>query len=291
MRVAIGAGVICVLFAISGFVIQSHSKKTHQYISNFENVLGTSLELRVTTSSEKEVGRAEEIALAEIDRISKILSAYDQNSEFSRWLKTKDEAIVVAPELFDVLQLFDVWRERTQGALDASAETVSRVWKKAGELQHIPSETELEAAVGDVKQRHWKLDAESRTATHLTNAPLVLNSFAKSYIINKACDAVMADSNVEAIVINIGGDIVVKGNLTEPVELTDPRASTQNDASLDYLKISNRAVATSGNYRRGVKIGDHWYSHIVDPRTGQPVDHIISATVVSPVATDAGALA
>jgi thiamine biosynthesis lipoprotein len=50
-------------------------------------------------------------------------------------------------------------------------------------------------------------------------------------------------------------------------------------------------VATSGNYRRGLKIGDRFYSHIVDPRTGQPVDHILSSTVVAPDPSDAGALA
>jgi hypothetical protein len=57
------------------------------------------------------------------------------------------------------------------------------------------------------------------------------------------------------------------------------------------LLIRNRAVATSGNYRRGVEINGRWYSHIVDPRTALPVDHIISATVVAPQAADAGALA
>jgi hypothetical protein len=50
-------------------------------------------------------------------------------------------------------------------------------------------------------------------------------------------------------------------------------------------------VATSGNYRRGELINGHWYSHIVDPRTGQPSDNVISATVVANNATDAGALA
>jgi hypothetical protein len=57
------------------------------------------------------------------------------------------------------------------------------------------------------------------------------------------------------------------------------------------LILANRAVATSGNYRRGELIGGHWYSHIIDPRTGQPADDILSATVVAPNATDAGALA
>ena len=50
-------------------------------------------------------------------------------------------------------------------------------------------------------------------------------------------------------------------------------------------------MATSGNYRRGVQIGNRFYSHIVDPRSGQPVDHVISSTVVAADAAEAGALA
>ena len=57
------------------------------------------------------------------------------------------------------------------------------------------------------------------------------------------------------------------------------------------LIVRNRAVATSGDYRRGVEILGRHYSHIVDPRTGMPADEIISSTVVAPTPADAGALA
>ena len=60
---------------------------------------------------------------------------------------------------------------------------------------------------------------------------------------------------------------------------------------LAVLDISDRAVATSGNYRRGFDIGGQHYSHIVDPRTGRTAEEIIGATVVAPKAVDAGALA
>ncbi|HEY9430537.1 MAG TPA: DUF2271 domain-containing protein, partial [Blastocatellia bacterium] len=90
---------------------------------------------------------------------------------------------------------------------------------------------------------------------------------------------------------NIGGDLVVRGSLAEDVRVADPKADAENDEPLARLLIRNRAVATSGNYRRGVEINGRWYSHIVDPRTALPVDHVISATVVAPQAADAGALA
>lgn len=261
------------------------------FVSHFENVLGTSMELKVLSGSPKDASMAEAAATKEIARLQKILSAYDAHSEFSGWLKTSNDAVRVSPELYEVLGLFDQWRIASGGALDASAEVITQRWKQAAAQQRVPTEQELAAAVSEVKQTHWKLDPIAHTATHLSHAPLMLNSFAKSYIIKRAADAAMASGNVRAVVVNIGGDLVIVGDLKETVQISDPKADAENDPPIDQLALANRAVATSGNYRRGELIGGHWYSHIVDPRTGQPADAVISATVVAPGATDAGALA
>jgi thiamine biosynthesis lipoprotein len=261
------------------------------FVSHFENVLGTSMELKVLARSEEEASVAESAAIKEIGRLQRILSAYDDQSEFSQWLRTTNEAVQVSPELFEVLNLFDKWRITTGGALDASAEVITKLWKHTAALQRVPTAQELAAAVSEVRQPHWKLDPAGRTATHLSQAPLMLNSFAKSYIIKHAADAAMGSVNVKAIVVNIGGDLVIAGDLKENVLISDPKADAENDPPMDQLLLANRAVATSGNYRRGELIDGHWYSHIVDPRTGQPADGVISATVVAPGATDAGALA
>jgi len=263
----------------------------HLYVTQFENVLGTSMELKISAISEADAGIAENTVMQEISRMSKILSAYDPNSEFSAWFNTLGQPVHVSKELFDVLHLFDQWRMRTSGALDASAQVISKIWKEAAKQQRIPANEELAAAVAEVQQLHWNLDAAAQTATHLSHAPLMLNSFVKSYIIKEAVSAAMRDGKLNAIVLNIGGDIIISGNLDETVRVSDPRADAENEAPLDQVIISNKAVATSGNYRRGEMINGHWYSHIVDPRTGLPADNIISATVVAPNATDAGALA
>jgi FAD:protein FMN transferase len=96
---------------------------------------------------------------------------------------------------------------------------------------------------------------------------------------------------VSAIVLNIGGDIVIRGKHTEQVQISDPMADAENDAPISIVSISNKAIATSGNYRRGELINGKWYSHIVDPRTGIPAGNVISSTVITRNATDAGALA
>ena len=249
------------------------------------------MEIKIKSTSEKQASVAEAAAMKEIDRLSSILSGYDINSEFSKWLKTINRAEKVSPELFEVLNLFDQWKDRSGGALDASAQVINKLWKEAAAKQKLPTEDEIKNAVAQVQSKHWVLDAASQTATHLNNAPLILNSFAKSYIIKHAADAAMAVEEVNAAIVNIGGDIVVAGNRKETVQVSDPKADAENDAPLDKLLISNKAIATSGNYRRGEQINGKWYSHIIDPRTGLPAGDIISATVVAPNATDAGALA
>ncbi|MFN0122569.1 MAG: DUF2271 domain-containing protein [Blastocatellia bacterium] len=256
-----------------------------------ENVLGTSLELKFMAASLPEAEKAEAAALAEIDRQAKILSAYDLSSEFSRWMRNGGQPMRVSSDLFTVLSLFDQWRARSGGALDAAAETIGRVWKNAAAQGHLPARTDIARAVAAAQQQHWTLDAATQTVTRLSDAPLALNSFAKSYIVSRATEAALRAAGVSAAVVNIGGDLVARGAMTETVGIADPQSGAENADPLARLLIRDRAVATSGNYRRGVEINGRWYSHIVDPRTGQPVDHVISATVVAPQATDAGALA
>jgi thiamine biosynthesis lipoprotein len=282
---------ILVLISVAGTSSMGLPPSSKLFVSHFENVLGTSMELKVLAGSAKDASAAESAATKEIARLQKILSAYDDQSEFSAWLKTSNQPIRVSPELFEVLGLFDQWRITTIGALDASAEVITKLWKQAAARQQVPTVQELAAAVAQVKETHWQLDPVAHTATHLSHAPLMLNSFAKSYIIKHAADAALASGGVRAVVVNIGGDLVILGDIKETVQISDPKADAENDPPMDQLALANRAVATSGNYRRGELIGGHWYSHIVDPRTGQPADAVISATVVASSATDAGALA
>src|ERR1700694_1578676 len=261
------------------------------YVFHYENVLGTTLELKIFASSPAQSEQAERAVLAEIDREAHILSSWDPDSEFSRWFRTMDQPVHISPELFQVLSLFDEWRGRTHGALDASAETITRVWKHAAAEKRLPSEAELCAAVANVRRVHWKLDPVQRTATHTSNVPLALNSFVKSYIAGRAADAALGASGARAAVVNIGGDLVVRGEWSASVNVCGPKSDTGNGVPIACLVVRNRAVATSGDYRRGVEILGRHYSHIVDPRTGMPADEIISSTVVAPTPADAGAVA
>jgi thiamine biosynthesis lipoprotein ApbE len=229
--------------------------------------------------------------MAEIQRLNAILSGYDAASEFSRWAATRGQGVRVSSELMEVLNLWNSWQTRSGGVLSPSAEAIVRVWKSAETAGRMPADADLQAAAAAAREAQWRLDPKSGLATRVSDAPLMLNSFTKSYIVERAAAAALRVPGVHGVVVNIGGDMVVRGARSDTVSVADPRADAENGEPVAILNVRDRAVATSGSYRRGFEIGGRHYSHIVDPRTGRTAEEIISATVVAPDAVDAGALA
>ncbi|MGI4757213.1 MAG: DUF2271 domain-containing protein [Janthinobacterium lividum] len=255
-----------------------------------ENVLGTSLDMAVTAPSKAAARKAQKAALTEFDRQGRILSAWDEQSEFSRWQRTRGRAVPVSPELMDVLVRFDAWRGDTGGVLNASTETASRLWQAAALHGHAPDAAELSRAVAAMQQQHWSLDREHGTATRLSDAPLVLASFTKSLISSHAADAAL-QAGATGVMLNVGGDIVTRGSLTQRVDIADPNASAENDLPIDTVVLRDQSIATSGGYRRGFDVAGEHRSHLIDPRTATPVSGVLSSTVIARDAATAGALA
>lgn len=273
-----------------GYVHLSGSRE-HVYVSHFENVMGTSLDIKTQASADDAAHEAEAAIISEIARASKILSSYDSSSEFSQWMRSAGVPMKVSPELAEVLSAFDVWRARTAGALDPATEAMSALWGQAARDDRLPTAAELQQAVAQVRQRHWIVDRASSTATRTSDVPLRLNSFTKSYIVDRAAEHALDVRGVSGVLINAGGDVVVRGNWTETVGVADPVANADNAGPLAILAVRDAVVATSGGYKRGFDINGRHYSHVIDPRTGQPTGHVLSATVVSSNAIEAGALA
>jgi thiamine biosynthesis lipoprotein ApbE len=280
--------------AVAGLVISGMvwtASRGQVYTSHFDGVMGTSLDIRIQARSEWAGQQAEQAILNEIDRESTIFSSYDPASEFSRWRHAPGVATPASPELIEVLAAFDDWRGRTAGALDPAAEVVAQAWQRAAAQRRLPTASELDAAVEQVQQRHWIVDRAASTLTRTSDAPLRLNSFTKSYIVDRAARRALSVEGVRGVLLNAGGDVVVRGDWTQTIGVSDPVANTDNAAPLGVLSVHDAVVATSGGGKRGFEIEGHHYSHVVDPRTGQTTGHVVSATVVSPDAIEAGALA
>ena len=252
--------------------------------------MGTSLEIKVESRSDVAAHHAEEAVLAEIARLSKILSGYDPDSEFSRRfarVRGPDQSVSRADRGADrVRRLAD----EDIRALDPSAEAFSALWNmprsKAGSraLPNCrPPSTACISATGSSIPCFDRYPHERRAAA----AELLHQELHRRL---RGREAIRIRWRERGL-INSGGDVVVRGNWTQTIGIADPAANADNAAPLGVVAVHDAVVATSGGYKRGFEIAGRHYSHVIDPRSGQPAGRVLSATVVSASAIDAGALA
>ncbi|QEH36036.1 Thiamine biosynthesis lipoprotein ApbE precursor [Aquisphaera giovannonii] len=259
-----------------------------------EDVMGTSLELRVRADGEAAARGAEARVLAEIDRLSRVFSSYDDSSELRRWLAGPSGPVRLSPELRAMLAACDGWRERSGGAFDVRAEVFSRIWAAAERRGSPPSAAELAAGRATLGRPAWRLDPDAGTAERPADVPISLNAIAKGHIVGRAAAAGLAagaGAGVHGLVMNVGGDLRAMGEIEAKVGVVAPWNDSEGADPLTVLSVRDRAVATSGRSQRGFRIGGRWYSHILDPRTGEPAREAAAATVVAPRSDDADALA
>ncbi|RYX82140.1 FAD:protein FMN transferase [bacterium] len=261
------------------------------HVAHFEGVLGTSLELQIVAHSERAGQGAEEVVLLEIDRLEAVFNAYRPGSELRQWQETHGEAVAVSSELAGLLMRAEQWRVRSSGAFNPAVEAFSRLWADHA-ARAVPVEgADLAPLLKQIGGPLWEVDVESSTARRLTTLPVTLNSIAKGFIIDAACEVAAARADVFEVMLNIGGDLRHAGTKAVPVAIANPRGDAENAAPADRIGLFNAGVATSGNYRRGFQIGEQWHSHVLDPRSGRPVEELVGVSVLAPDAATADVLA
>lgn len=257
-----------------------------------ENVMGTSLELRVRADDATAAARAEARVLGEIDRLSAIFSGYDASSEFRRWQDGESHPRLVSKELFEVLRASDDWRARSGGAFDPRVQILTALWARGAAVDRLPEDSDIARALARMRRPAWRLDPDRRTAERLADCPLSLNAIAKGFILEAACSSALEpDRGVRGLLLNVGGDLRACGEFAQTIGVSDPRADSETSDPLAVIEVRDRAVATSSRSQRGFQIGGRWYSHIFDPRTGRPAGGAAGATVIARSSTDADALA
>jgi thiamine biosynthesis lipoprotein len=283
---------LCVLIAWIGGARSSSARAGDDFTFYHENVMGTSLELRVEADDASAARSAEERVLREIDRLAAIFSGYDRASELSRWQATSNGLTAVSPALFEVLQACDQWRARSGGAFDPGVQALTRLWSRSAAVDRTPTVEELAEARALMGRPAWRLDAGTHAAERLSECPLSLNAIAKGYIVERACEAAMERGRgVRGLLLNVGGDMRVCGETVRTIGIAAPRSDSETSDPIATIAVGNRAVATSGRSQRGLRIKGRWYSHIFDPRSGLPAEGVASATVIAERSADADALA
>jgi thiamine biosynthesis lipoprotein ApbE len=255
--------------------------------------MGTTFEVTVyRPRSERSQTTADlEAAHAEVVRIDHLMSLYRADSELMSLNGRAGEGPVPISELtFEVLEAAAHYASLSDGAIDITVQPLVDLWGFYRiEQASIPPLDKIEAVLQGVGMDRMSLVSSGRTAALESGTALDLGSIAKGYAVDRAL-AVLRTRGVPSALVDLGGNIGVLGQAPggRPwiVGIRHPR----REGLIGEVRFRIGAVATSGDYDRYFEVDGKRYSHLLDPRTGRPVEGVYSLTVVAPNATAADAL-
>ena len=268
--------------------------------SGYQMIMGTFTHVVAVAEDSGTAKKCVRAALEEIHRVDNLMSDYKNDSEISRVnSQAYEKAVQVSESTYEVLQRSIEFSKMTDGAFDVTVGPLVILFRKAKESKVAPSEQQIALAKSKVGFEKLKLDSENRTVQFSDKGMLLdLGGIAKGYAIDKAIEAAQRCGAIGAMV-DIGGDVRCiglppKGREHWLIGLQDPNSAIEGIGGGGLrlvLKVTNAAVATSGDYQQFVLIEGKRYSHIMDRRTGIGAEGLSSVTIIADNATDADALA
>jgi thiamine biosynthesis lipoprotein len=280
---------LLVIFLL-GSIAFAKAQETHKRTLK---LMGSRFDITVIANSEVQANTYIDLAVEEIQRIERLISSWDPNSQTSAINKNAGiKAVTVDAELLQLIQRSIGLSRLTDGAFDISYASMDRIWEFDGSMTQMPAPEIISASVAKVGYEKIDLNVTERSV-YLKEVGMKIGfgAIGKGYAADKA-KALLVARGVKGGIINASGDMNTWG--TQPngkdwmIAITNPMDKSK---SYGLLPIKKGAVVTSGNYEKYVSFDGKRYAHIIDPRTGYPATGIISVTVFAPKAELADALA
>jgi thiamine biosynthesis lipoprotein len=239
------------------------------------------------------IDRAAE-ALDVVDAVEDELSVYRAGSTLSRLNRSAAvRPVAVEAPLFALLDRSRQWYEQTGGAFDVTVGPLVRCWGFFRRQGRIPGPTELEAARAVVGTAHVQLDPLERTVRFARQGMEInLGAVGKGFALDAAKEHLAAGA--EADVLLHGGYSSMLGCGSAEGEdgwWVGIRHPLRPGERLATLRLIDQGLATSGSGEQYFRHEGRRYGHLLDPRSGRPVEGMLSATALAPTAAEADALA
>jgi thiamine biosynthesis lipoprotein len=254
-------------------------------------VMGTRGTITIYGLSDDDAEAAASDAVREMHRLEEVMSTWKEESDISKVNRTaRNRPVKVSREMFILLNRAVSYSKITDGAFDVTALPVVKMWGFKGGEAKLPSNKEIFDAMMKVGWRMIVLDAVDTTVALYGGVTIDLAGIGKGFAVDR-CVEILRDHGAESALIDLGGNMFAIGSPPGrdawSIGIRDPEDS---GGVIGKLFIRDEAVATSGNYENFVVIDGKKYGHIVDPRTGWTVDHVLGVTVIASTATEADAM-
>lgn len=252
----------------------------------FFDAMASRCEVRLTVADEPAARALAQLAIDEVRRIEAKYSRYRPDSVVSQisaqaglgWVECDEETLAL-------LDFADRLFEQSAGLFDITSGVLRQAWNFRQPA--LPAAVALRELCRLID---WSSVQREGHRVRLPKAGMELDfgGFGKEYAADRAAHVLMAHG-VRNGYVNLAGDIHVMGPQAEErpwlIGIQDPRHADKLVAS---IPIASGALATSGDYGRFFELDGRRYCHILNPKSGQPVGHWRSVSVLAPSAIVAG---
>ena len=231
---------------------------------------------------------------AELKKVDGSLSPFNPSSVISK--VNRNENVKVNEMFTEVFNLAEHISAETDGAFDITVAPMVNAWGFGFKTGNMPNDRQLDSLRAIVGFHKVSL-VNGRVVKKNPNTMLDCSAIAKGY----GCDVVarfLQEKGIKNYMVEIGGEIVTCGvndqRMPWKIGVTKPTDDSLNvnEELQTVLNVTNKAMATSGNYRNFYYKNGKKYAHTIDPKTGRPVQHsILSATVLADNCATADAFA
>jgi len=251
------------------------------------NIMGTSVTITAIHSDVGEVKEAVNLAFNEMRRIEDLMSVYKESSEVSQ-LNRNGFIENASAETIYVIKKGIYYSELSEGTFSICILPLLDLWEERLKAGRFPTETEIKEALELADCRNIVIDGRDvrfrKSGVHIT-----LGGIAKGYAVDRAIE-VLRQKGIRHALVNAGGDIRVIGEKAEDVPWRIAVRDPMNKRHfVTVVELRDQAVATSGSYERHIGKAMR-VSHIINSKTGQPAQELMSTTIIAKNTIDADAL-
>ena len=276
-------------FFIFIFFITFSCSKNQNYNAQIKgNTMGTYYFIEVVeVSSKLHIDKIKIEIEDTLKMANKILSNWDNNSEISKINKNKTTMpIKLSNELNKVFKTANKINIKSNGFFDLTLDPIIDIWGfgyESKKLETIPSDEQIKNALSLVGQQSLlKFNFDNNELTKKNkNLKINLSSIGKGFgidLIGKKLDQLGIDNYI----INIGGDILTKGHnkKNEDWIIGVENPNLKEKLIKEIVNLTDKGLATSGDYKNFFTKNGKKYSHIINPNTGKPITHSTKSVTV-----------
>jgi len=277
---------------VSSFFYSCNSKDAStNYIEISGYAQGTTYRVVAHNPENKNLQKSIDSILITFDSV---FNNYTPLSIISR-INTNDSDVILNSQFRYFFEKSQYFYEITEGAFDITIAPLANAWKFGFHNDSIiPDQEKIDSLLQFIGMEKIQIQ-NNKIHKQKPQIQIIGNAIAQGYSTDIISEFLLSQ-NIQDFLVDVGGEMRVQGNNPNGVAwnigINTPQEHSAHNEYNILIALKNKAIATSGNYRKFYIKDGKKYSHTIHPKTGFPVNNnLLSASIITDICIDADALA